>query len=146
MIRSTKSKIVAVAAAGALGVTLLGVAAHARGLRDRGPSPDRAAARLAEKLSLNDQQRNEVEKVLRASFEKRQAAREAQRAAMEALRTETEGELSKVLTPDQMARLRELRDDRAERRHGCDDRWERRRGCDGPRGRPCDGGAGAAKP
>ncbi len=133
--RSRNRIVGRVVLAGVLGLGLTALAtrsAHARGPDGgfREPSPERAAARMAERLGLTAEQRDQVRGILAESFEKRRGLREEGRSRMEALREETDGRLSGVLTPEQMDRLREFRDRR----------WERRRDCDGRRAKPDGGG------
>lgn len=115
--------------AGALGlalVSILALSTHARGPGKgwREPSPDRAAARLAERLGLTAEQQEQVRPILEENFAKRRDIREEARRKMEALREETDKRLSGVLTPEQLTKLRELRSERGkrfkdgDRRHG----------------------------
>lgn len=119
MNRKTGTRFVAIVAAGLVGLTLAGAAAHARGGRGREPSPDRAVARLTEKLSLTPEQQAQVKQILDAEFVKRQEVREAHRAERDAHRVRVEAELAKVLSADQMEKLRQLRDDRGRPRGDC---------------------------
>lgn len=110
--------------AGALGLALVGLlalSAQARGPGRGGRefSPDRAAARMAERLDLKAEQQSQVRKILDESLAKRGEIREEGRKKMEALREETDKRLSGVLTPEQMTRLRALREERGERRGDC---------------------------
>jgi periplasmic protein CpxP/Spy len=115
--------------AGVLGlalVSILALSVHARGPGKgwREPSPDRAVARLAERLGLTAEQKEQVRPILEESFAKRREIRKEAHQKMQTLREETDGRLSGVLTPEQMTRLRELRSERGERpkdggqRHG----------------------------
>jgi Spy/CpxP family protein refolding chaperone len=110
--------------AGALALVLVGVLAltvHARGWRGDGrqPSPDRQAARMAERLGLSAEQQAQVQKILTESMAKRREIREEGRKKMEGLRQETETRFSAVLTPEQMGKLREFREQRRDRRGDC---------------------------
>lgn len=121
--------------AGALVLALAGLvalSAQARGT-DRGlrePSPDRRAARMAERLGLSAEQKAQVVEILTQGFAKRTEIREEGRRKMESLREETETRLSGVLTPEQMTKLRQFREERRERRRDCS---PRHRGRDGGR-------------
>lgn len=125
--------------AGALVLALAGfvaLSAQARGT-DRGgrePSPDRQAARMAERLGLSAEQKAQVQEILTQGVAKRTEIREEGRKKMESLREETEKRLSGVLTPEQMTKLRQFREERRERRRDCGSRhWGRHGGFhDGP--------------
>jgi Spy/CpxP family protein refolding chaperone len=115
--------------AGVLGlalVSILALSTHARGPGKgwREPSPDRAVARLAERLELTAEQQGQVRPILEENFAKRHEIRKEAYRKMQTLREETDGKLSGVLTPEQMTRLRELRTERGKRfkdggrRHG----------------------------
>lgn len=108
----------AAVAAGLLALTLAG-SVSAREGRGRGPSPDRAVARLSERLSLTPAQQAEVKRVLESEAAERQKEREAHRTEREARRARTEEALGKVLSPEQREKLRALRDDRRGPRGGC---------------------------
>ena len=110
--------------AGALALVLVGVVAlsvHARGWGGDGrqPSPDRQAARIADRLGLSADQKAQVQQILTESFAKRREIREEGRKKIEGLREETEKRFSAVLTPDQLAKLREFREARREHRRDC---------------------------
>lgn len=115
--------------AAALALVLAGVAAptaeaRGRGWDGRGPSPDRQAARLAERLGLSAEQEVQVRQVLAESAGKRREIREDGWKKMESLRAETEKRLSGVLTPQQMAEFRSVREERRNRRRDCGPRPE----------------------
>ena len=115
--------------AGALALVLEGVvalSAQARGKGEDGrePSPDRQAARIAERLGLSAEQRTQVQKIFTESFEKGREIREEVRKKMAGLREETEKRLSGVLSPEQMTKLRDIREKRLERRRDCGPRQE----------------------
>ena len=136
--RSWKGIVGPAVLAGVLGLCLAAFAtgsAHARGPGRgfREPSPERAAARMAERLGLTAEQREQVRGILAESFAKRRGLREEGRSRREALREETEGRLSGVLTPEQRERLREFRERRRDRRRDCDG-WRAKPGGDAPRG------------
>lgn len=101
--------------AGALVLALAGfvaLSARARGT-DRGgrePSPDRLAARMAERLRLSAEQKARVQEILTQGVAKRTEIREEGRKKMASLREETEKSLSGVLTPEQMTKLRQFRE------------------------------------
>ncbi|MGE5188903.1 MAG: periplasmic heavy metal sensor [Gemmatimonadota bacterium] len=110
--------------AGAIALLLAGLvalSAEARGWgRDgRAPSPDRLAARMADRLGLSADQEAKVREVLAESAAKRREIREEGRKKMEGLRAETETRLSEVLTPEQLTELRRIRESRRERRRDC---------------------------
>lgn len=122
MDRNTKVTFRRVAIAGALGlslVSLVAISAQARGPRGSGPAPDRAVARLTERLDLSADQQTQVKTILEESFAKQKETRDAHRKEMEALREATDANLAKVLTPEQMQKLHELRDRREGRRGDC---------------------------
>ena len=83
-------------------------------------------AALLEELDLDEEQRTQVDAILKARKEKsrelfsehRETRRENGRQGreqMQALREETEGKLKEVLTDEQFARLQELREERRNR-------------------------------
>jgi len=125
--------------AGILALVLAGfvaLSAHARGTnRDgREPSADRQAARMAERLGLSAEQKAQVREILTQGVAQRTEIREEGRKKLEALREETEKRLSGVLTPEQMTKLRQFREERRERRRDCGPRHGGRHGGfhDGP--------------
>ncbi len=129
--------------AGALALVLVGFVAltvHARGWGRDGhqPSPDRQAARIAERLGLSADQKAQVQQILSESFAKRREIREEGRKKMEGLREETEKRFVAVLTPEQMAKFRQFREERRERRRDCGPRPEGR-GNESPGGQPPKG-------
>ncbi len=129
--------------AAGLALVLVGVFAlsvHARGWRGEGrePSPDRAAARMAERLGLSADQQAQVQKILADSTARRREIREEGRKRMEGLRQETETRFAAVLTPEQMDKLRQIREQRQDRRRDCVPRTGGGRG-DSPGGPPATG-------
>ena len=115
--------------AGALALALAGLvalSAQARGPEwgKREPSPDRAAARMAERLGLSAEQKTQIQEILTEGHAKRTEIREEGRRKMESLRDETGKRLAGVLTPEQMARLRQFREERRDRRRDCGPRHE----------------------
>ncbi len=94
------------------GLVALSAQARAPEWGGRGPSPDRAAARMAERLGLSAEQKAQVQEILTQGHAKRVEIREEGRKKMEFLRDETEKRLSGVLTAEQMARLRQFREER----------------------------------
>lgn len=107
--------------AGALALVfggLLVLSAEARGRRwdGRAPSPDRQAARMAERLGLSAEQQTRVQAILTEGHAKRTEIFQEGRRKMESLRQETEKRFSSVLTPEQMTKLKQLREERSERR------------------------------
>jgi len=106
----------------ALSLVPLAAQAWGRG-GHRGPSPDRAVERLTEDLALTADQQTQVKTILEESFAKGTEMREAHRQEMEALRDQTHESLAAVLTPEQVQKFDELRDERREHR-------EHRRNCD----------------
>jgi Spy/CpxP family protein refolding chaperone len=106
--------------AGALALALAGLvalSAQARGPEwgGREPSPDRRAAWMAERLGLSAEQKTRTQEILTQGFAKRNEIREEGRKKMESLRKETEERISGVLTPEQMEKLRRLREKRGDR-------------------------------
>ncbi len=126
--------------AGALALVLVGVFAlsvHARGWRGEGrqPSPDRVAARMAERLGLSADQQAKVQQILTESLDKRREIREEGRKKMEGVRQETEKRFAGVLTAEQMDKLHRFQEQRRDRRGDCIPRWDGRGG-DSPGGPP----------
>ncbi len=121
--RIVKRTVVALAAALAL-AGLVALSAQARGPNWGGhkPSPDRVAARLAERLDLSADQKARVQEILEQNMAKRAEIREEGRTKMESLRDETDKRFASVLTPEQMTKLRALREERRERRRDCSPR------------------------
>ncbi len=101
-------------------------------------------APLFEELGLSDEQKTQVDAILKARKEKsrelfsehRETRRENGRQGreqMQALREETEGKLKEVLTDEQFARMQELREERRNRgkrggEHGGEHRGRGKRG------------------
>ena len=100
-------------------------------------------APLLEELDLSEEQRTQIDAILKAQKEKRSELfsehRETRREngrqgreQMQALREETEGKLKEVLTDEQFARLQELREERRNRgkrgEHGGEHRGRGKRG------------------
>lgn len=98
------------------GLVALTAQARGPGKWGREASPDRAVARMTERLDLTAEQQAEVRRILSESFEKRREIREETRRKIEALRQETDTRLSGTLTPEQMTRLRSLREERRDPR------------------------------
>lgn len=126
MNRITKSKTRRAVTTGIVGLALLGLVpltAQAWGRGGRGePSPERAAARLTERLDLTAEQQEQVKGVLEESFARRAEVRAAHREEMDALRDQTHEKLAAILTAEQVEKLdqlRELRQERMERRRDC---------------------------
>lgn len=99
---------------------LLPWTAQAWGRGGREPSPERALARLAERLDLTEEQQEQVKQILEERFAERNAMRAAHREEMKALRYETDEELAEILTAEQREELNKLRQERRER--ACDRR------------------------
>lgn len=111
-------------------VVALTAQARGPGKWGREASPDRAVARMTERLDLTPEQQAQVRRILSDSFEKRREIREGTRRKIEALREETDTRLSGMLTPEQVTKLRSLREERRDhRRDGR--RWPGGKG-DGP--------------
>ncbi len=130
MTRSTKSKTrraVATTVLALAALSLVPLAAHAagRGGRDR-PDPDRAVARLTEKLELTAEQQARVKDILAASFAEGATLRQEHLREMKAHRDEAHERLAAALTPDQAAKLDHLRAERQERQ----ERRKCRQDCD----------------
>lgn len=137
---TTKRRTLHILTASVLGLGMLSlvpVAAQAWGRGGRGhPSPDRAVERLTEELTLTADQQQQVKAILEQEFAKREELRATHRKEMDALRDETHKSLTDVLSPDQVQKLDQLREERR-------DRMEHWRDCGrghGPRGegRPSD--------
>ncbi|MEW6487467.1 MAG: hypothetical protein AB1578_06085 [Thermodesulfobacteriota bacterium] len=120
----------AIAAALGLAVTsLVPLSAQAWGRGGRGPSPEQAAQRLAGDLGLTPEQQGQVQEVLEETFARREELRKAHREEASVLRDQAHESLAAVLSPEQAAKLDELREgrrDRAERRGDCDGKPGRR--------------------
>jgi Spy/CpxP family protein refolding chaperone len=101
------------------GLLVLSAEARGRGWEGRAPSPDRQAARMAERLGLSTEQKAQVQAILTEGHAKRTEILEEGRRKMESLRGETEKRFSSVLTPEQMTELKRFREERRERRRDC---------------------------
>ncbi len=113
-----------VLAAGAAVLVLAGLvalSAQARGTEwgRHKPTPESLSARMAERLGLSADQKARVQEILTQNLAKRAEIREEGRKKMESLRDDTEKRFASVLTPEQMTRLRALREERRERRRDC---------------------------
>ncbi len=111
-------------AAGAAALVLAGLvalSAQARGTEwgRHKPSPDSLAARMAERLGLSADQKAQVQEILTQNLAKRAEIREEGRKKMESLRDDTQKRFASVLTPEQMTKLRALREERRDRRRDC---------------------------
>lgn len=116
MTRHTVRHLVTTGIVGLALLSLVPLSAQARGRGGKGPSPEQAVERLTGALDLTAEQQGPVKAILEESFAKRGEVREAHRSEMETLREETEGKLAAVLSPEQLAKLRQLRDARHGRR------------------------------
>ncbi|MBK8565287.1 MAG: hypothetical protein IPN76_18575 [Saprospiraceae bacterium] len=87
---------------------------HKGGGRDKDPADraERQTAKMTEKLGLNADQATKVKAINQKYAEKANADREKNRAAHDAMRTEHQTELSKVLTKDQAAKWEQLKAER----------------------------------
>lgn len=115
----------------ALGLAgLVALSAQARGPEwgKREPSPERAAARMAERLGLSAEQKAQVQEILTQGRAMRTEIREEGRRKMESLRDDTEKRLAGVLTAEQLTNLRQFREERRDRRRDCGPRHEGRGG------------------
>ena len=111
---------------------------------DKKTRQEKGQALLLEELDLSEEQRTQVDAILKAQKEKRRELfsehRETRREngregreQMQALREETEGKLKEVLSDEQFARLQELREERRNRGkrgggHGGEHRGRGKRG------------------
>jgi len=110
-----KKTLIALTLAAAIPAAVLASSGE-RGPHDRGPNVER----MSEMLDLSDEQRTQ----LRALFEEQAAEREA-------MRNEMRARMSKLLTPEQQARMDEMREKRREHRKARHERrHERRHDCD----------------
>ena len=66
--------------------------------------------KVAQELNLTDQQKPQVQAIMKSQMEKMRALREQQEAQMKQLHESMQGELAKVLTPDQMTKLKSMHD------------------------------------
>jgi len=108
--------IIAVALALVLaGLVALSAQAHGPEWGGRELTQDREAALMAKRLGLSDDQKTRIQEILTQGFAKRNEIQEEDRKKMESLRKETEERISGVLTPEQMEKLRRLREERGGR-------------------------------
>jgi Spy/CpxP family protein refolding chaperone len=130
-----KNRMITVFAAMALSVAAW--AAVAQGTPDHQKSGDdnarheqmmqRHMDQVAQELNLTEQQKPQVQAIMKAQMEKMRALREQQEAQMKQLHESTKAELSKVLTPEQMTKLDSMHDHmgpdgmRKRHRHGGED-------------------------
>ena len=135
--------ITSIAAAAVLILGTLPAAADSE-TEDKETRRDKGHATLLEELDLSEEQKTQVDAILKAQKEKsrelfsehRQTRRENGRQGreqMQALREETEGKLKEVLSDEQFARLQELREERRNRgkrggEHGGEHRGRGKRG------------------
>jgi Spy/CpxP family protein refolding chaperone len=127
---------------GSAGLAILAISAaplHAQQQqhRQRGMDPEQRMQVLQEKLVLTDEQAVALEPIFaqhdekrRELFESRSGERQAMREQMQALRGELDAGLAEVLTAEQMASFRGLREEK---------RQSRRQGQGKRRGPPTDG-------
>lgn len=78
-------------------------AVHAGGFH-HGPNPDRMVKHMTEELDLTDQQQSRIKAIV-----------EEQGTKMRALHEATKGKINQVLTPEQQAKAKTLREERMEK-------------------------------
>ena len=64
--------------------------------------------KVAQELNLNDQQKQQFDSIMKANMEKMRALREQQEAQMKQLHESALADLSKVLTPEQMTKFKDM--------------------------------------
>lgn len=90
--------------------------------------PEMNIDRMAERLGLDDAQKQEIEKIQRAArpeFEALQATMKENQAARKALADRVRGEVDAVLTDEQRSKLAEVRGSKDDRRKRADRKHDR---------------------
>ncbi len=85
-------------------------------------TPEQKIERLSTILDLTEEQTEQIEPIIKESMEKRQEVRQAMRDEMHAIGDETHGQLSTILTDDQIEKLNSIKE---ERRARMDSRMDR---------------------
>ena len=73
---------------------------------------------LADRLNLNDDQKTKVQQILSDSREQLRAVRKESEPKMNEIRSQADGRLQTVLTPEQWQQFQKIRDEMRQRRGG----------------------------
>lgn len=94
---------------------------------ERGLGDGKRLEKMAQQLDLNDEQKSQVAQIMKAQGEKRKAMMEAHKAQRDAMQADMRSQLSGVLTPEQMQKLDNMREERNERREEKMEKWKEKR-------------------
>jgi protein CpxP len=94
---------------------------------ERGPGDGKRLEKMAQHLDLSDEQKSQVAQIMKAQGEKRKAMMEAHKAQRDAMQADMRSQLSGVLTPEQMQKLDNMREERDERREEKMEKWKEKR-------------------
>lgn len=83
--------------------------------------------KMAQQLDLNDEQKSQVAQIMKAQGAKRKAMMEAHKAQRDAMQADMRSQLSGVLTPEQMQKLDNMREERDELREEKMEKWKEKR-------------------
>ena len=83
--------------------------------------------KMAQQLDLNDEQKSQVAQIMKTQGEKRKAMMEAHKAQRDAMQADMRSQLSGVLTPEQMQKLDNMREERDELREEKMEKWKEKR-------------------
>ena len=91
---------------------------------ERGPGDGKRLEKMAQHLDLSDEQKSQVAQIMKAQGEKRKAMMEAHKAQRDAMQADMRSQLSGVLTPEQMQKLDNMREERREEKM---EKWKEKR-------------------
>ena len=102
--------------------------AQDRGRPGKAPSPERVMAKLTERLNLTEEQKVQMQPVIKDDMEKHRDVmtkareqeikdREAVRAQFEAIDKETDAKLATILSAEQLKEFQKIREERRARMH-----------------------------
>jgi|GEM_PF-1869139 len=94
---------------------------------ERRPGDGKRLEKMAQHLDLNDQQKSQVAQIMKAQGEKRKVMMETHKAQRDAMQADMRSQLSGVLTPEQMQKLGNMREERDERREEKMEKWKEKR-------------------
>lgn len=83
--------------------------------------------KMAQQLDLNDEQKSQVAQIMKAQGAKRKAMMEAHKAQRDAMQADMRSQLSGVLTPEQMQKFDNMREERDELREEKMEKWKEKR-------------------
>ena len=73
--------------------------------------------RLSKKLGLTAEQKARVDEIIKSKMDRMEQERKACREKMESIKTETDAQITAILTPEQKTKFEELRKNRENKEH-----------------------------